>query len=215
MFMSAREIQASYRPLPGDFREVHDEKLDDHVEETVPQFWGRKLSESKMSQADYAHKVHQGHETGEPYELPEMDWDKAMDRTDYPAQHTGESTDDHGGRVEEWEMERMRSHGNRIEAFINGPSLYSQIERDGVQSPVHLGTGGRPPLRSAEEKTILGGHHRVAAAADIDPDRLMPVLHYEGGSPKDAGRSYQEQGFAGNGQQKMITRRKFTGYDYT
>ena len=53
--------------------------------------------------------------------------------------------------------------------------LHKSIAAEGVHRPVHLsaqfGSQGKPEVGE--------GHHRVAAAMDIDPDRLMPVLHHE------------------------------------
>jgi len=51
------------------------------------------------------------------------------------------------------------------------------IARHGVIDPVHLGTAhgreGKPQ--------IMGGHHRIASSMDLNPHRLMPVLHHQGG----------------------------------
>lgn len=56
-------------------------------------------------------------------------------------------------------------------------SLLEHVGLDGVADPVSLqvdptrvGRDGRPH--------ILGGHHRLAAAAQSDPDRLMPVAYF-------------------------------------
>jgi hypothetical protein len=45
-----------------------------------------------------------------------------------------------------------------------------------VTHPISLGTGGKPGMLGKPQ--IVGGHHRVAAQFDQDPDRLMPVVHY-------------------------------------
>lgn len=50
------------------------------------------------------------------------------------------------------------------------PSVHQSVGAEGVRMPVHLAT-------SSTERQIGNGYHRVAAAADHDPDRLMPVLH--------------------------------------
>jgi chorismate synthase len=60
-----------------------------------------------------------------------------------------------------------------------GASLYDSIKREGVKKPVEL-------IRNFDSISFrpagyqLGdGHHRVAAAADIDPNMLVPVEHDE------------------------------------
>jgi hypothetical protein len=58
--------------------------------------------------------------------------------------------------------------------------MHDSIREEGVKAPVSIGHDARG------RKTIIGGHHRIAAAADIDPDRLMPVLHFRGTSPSVA-----------------------------
>ena len=64
--------------------------------------------------------------------------------------------------------------------------LTDSIAQEGVRYPLTLGhseaahdewgaeTGGRKPYRA-----IVNGHHRYYGQRDVDPDRLMPVLHGE------------------------------------
>ena len=60
-------------------------------------------------------------------------------------------------------------------------SLHGSIAREGVVGPVHLGWDLGVPDQ------ILGGHHRIAAARDVAPNSVIPVLHHEGTNPKAAG----------------------------
>lgn len=46
-------------------------------------------------------------------------------------------------------------------------TLYESIKAEGVKNPVHL-----------SPNYVVGGHHRIAAANDIDPNMLIPVKHY-------------------------------------
>lgn len=59
-------------------------------------------------------------------------------------------------------------------APYSASSLYDSVAVEGVKSPVHLGEEqgllGKPQ--------VVGGHHRIAAQAEIDEDKLMPVLHH-------------------------------------
>lgn len=58
-------------------------------------------------------------------------------------------------------------------------SLYDSIEAEGVKGPVRLsaydlGMDEYGSIRPVG--TIMDGHHRAAAAADIDPDAEVPVM---------------------------------------
>lgn len=65
------------------------------------------------------------------------------------------------------------SSGDGNDGWGGGESLYDSIASQGVMGPIRLGseTGdmGKPQ--------IVGGHHRLAAATEAAPDRLVPVLH--------------------------------------
>lgn len=165
MFMSAREIMTSAAPLPADFHE-HTNKWDQT--ESKPQFWRRKLRESKMSPYDY--DVERGGMGAPPAFNPE-------ERSDNPVQGTDESSGAFEDRYNQWWDSRADSHSDKIDMHFNGPSMHDSIREEGVKAPVSIGHDARG------RKTIIGGHHRIAAAADIDPDRLMPVLHFRGTSP--------------------------------
>lgn len=52
------------------------------------------------------------------------------------------------------------------------PSIHESVGQEGVRMPVHLATGER-------WHQVGNGYHRIAAQADHDPDRLMPVMHHE------------------------------------
>jgi len=52
-----------------------------------------------------------------------------------------------------------------------GNSLYESIQNNGVREPVQLNRNG------AEGYSLAEGHHRVAAAHDIDPNMMLPVVH--------------------------------------
>lgn len=54
------------------------------------------------------------------------------------------------------------------------PSLQSQIESEGVRKPIHLSE----QFGVMGKRMVAGGHHRIAAANDVNPDMLMPVVHH-------------------------------------
>lgn len=65
-------------------------------------------------------------------------------------------------------------HGERMSA--GRETLHESVSKHGVTHPLSLGTGGKLGLLGKPQ--IVGGHHRLAAQFDTDPDRHMPVLHY-------------------------------------
>jgi len=58
-------------------------------------------------------------------------------------------------------------------------TLYDSIQERGVINPVTLGftDGVRNKLWGKSSKVIIGGHHRIAAANDINPDMEVPVRY--------------------------------------
>jgi hypothetical protein len=58
-----------------------------------------------------------------------------------------------------------------------GATLYDSIKREGVRKPVELQRNTRDTKFSKKGYSLSEGHHRVAAAADIDPNMLIPVEH--------------------------------------
>ena len=51
--------------------------------------------------------------------------------------------------------------------------LYDEIQQEGVRKPVSLVSGG------PDAGLVGNGHHRLAASTHIDPDRLVPVQHFD------------------------------------
>jgi hypothetical protein len=93
----------------------------------------------------------------------------------YPTQRTGHSNsepsdsawDRHYEREAAWNQRREDQHGNY------GQSLYDSIREEGVKGPIRLGQ----EIGSMGKPQIVGGHHRLAAATEAAPNRLVPVLH--------------------------------------
>ena len=84
------------------------------------------------------------------------------------------------------ELERIGSTATSIwdvvDAIPHGAGLHEKIKASGVQTPITLIN------RDDKEPILFEGHHRVAAAADIDPKMEVPVEHLSMGGARDTGR---------------------------
>ena len=69
-------------------------------------------------------------------------------------------------KLEESKLTRRPPHQNR---------LYASIKSGGVKQPVRIRTGSTGYVGDGKELTIVDGHHRVAAANDIDPQMEVPI----------------------------------------
>ncbi|NBZ97054.1 MAG: hypothetical protein EBR40_11640, partial [Proteobacteria bacterium] len=110
--MSAGEIKSRYQPNEGDFDDVYQESTNTTRPESKREFWGRKLQESKLTRAEY--DALNEHGDAEEIRVPELDLDKALERSDYPYQRTGESTSSYERRDESWWEDRMASHDAKV-----------------------------------------------------------------------------------------------------
>ena len=52
--------------------------------------------------------------------------------------------------------------------------LYDSVKRIGVKEPISIGEGRFLPYKRG---TVADGHHRIAAAYNIDKNMLIPVEH--------------------------------------
>jgi hypothetical protein len=89
---------------------------------------------------------------------------------------SGETTDDTWARKAK-ESRTGLSGNSRIEAFSeeSPDTLANSIKREGVQNPVTLQTKDLSAFNMPSE--VFGGHHRVATAAKINPNMLVPVTY--------------------------------------
>ena len=55
-----------------------------------------------------------------------------------------------------------------------GTTLGESIEAEGVHSPIRLGQ----TIGSMGKPEIVGGHHRLAVATQVNPHQFVPVLHH-------------------------------------
>jgi hypothetical protein len=150
-------------------------------EESDAAVWARKLDEAHMSPGDY-HAARYGSD----YPGPEPPgYETLAGRSSAPQNplhnpNMGMSTFRRSSSsIEESHDMKMQSYVDRKymehDHYQNyGPSLVQHIrESGGVESPVRLGT----ELGSQGKPQVIGGHHRIAAMSDIDPDQPMPVVH--------------------------------------
>lgn len=77
-------------------------------------------------------------------------------------------------------LEESRNIGPEGETYAsrNKPSLHESIKKAGVLSPVNI--QAKSMMEKGQEKPfVTGGHHRIAAAADVNPNMLVPVSYYK------------------------------------
>ena len=71
---------------------------------------------------------------------------------------------------------RETQAGSEHDAFTSKKrgkrSMYQSIKAEGVKSPVLLGYDMK-----TDQSTIRDGHHRIAAANDVDPEMYVPVRY--------------------------------------
>lgn len=152
-------------------------------DESDEQLWNRKLEESQLSRGEYE-EVHGGGGSSASQGTP--GYETIMDRAGRSAPFTP-STDagtrtweSHQDRVDEYVGEKVEQHREQRYWRDQG-SLYDtmygamQPGGEGFKGVIHLGTGG--PHGSSDKPQVFGGHHRIAAMNDIQPDRLLPVIH--------------------------------------
>ncbi len=71
------------------------------------------------------------------------------------------------------------------EKYDDNSYLYDSIKKHGVINPVPLGFTDQAaeaktsPLLFGKSQYVIGGHHRIAAAEDINPNMEIPVMYYE------------------------------------
>lgn len=135
--------------------------------ESDEQVWSRKLEESQYDPDWY--DEHRGKKAAS------FDVEKVLDRgtaPQPPSTNAGTSRwDSYGERQDSYIDRKATEHAVAME---QRPSLYESVRDEGVQQPVHLGT----QFGAMGKREIVGGHHRIAAALDAAPDRLIPVLHH-------------------------------------
>lgn len=156
-------------------------KIVDTREENDDEVWDRKLAESKMPPNEYD-IAHNAYAKNMP-EMSDVQFGNSM-----PVQAKHEGTWSFEEREHEYymdkEMQQDARYEEKLEAYESPDnSLYNQIAREGVKSPVSLNDPGNySRFGESGKPQVAGGHHRLAAQFDQDPEKLMPVLHFAGGT---------------------------------
>jgi hypothetical protein len=102
---------------------------------------------------------------GELNQLDANDWLVGEPRSAFDARKLREAKLPGSSRSTYAARAKERSGG------IAGPSLHESIATEGVKTPVRLHSG----FEDDPEISIMNGHHRIVAQADIDPAREVPV----------------------------------------
>jgi hypothetical protein len=168
-----REQHARWHGGASQIEEYTHIRSDSYAPETDEQVLSRKLEESQMEPWEYR-EVHGGEASEGP------GWNTLAQRSSAPSGmknpgKTGMGTGTREERSEEANYYVEAKQQEHYEAEAYGPSLYDKIHSQGVQSPVHL---AYEQFGSQGKLEILGGHHRLAAQQDIDPDQPIPVSHH-------------------------------------
>ena len=148
-----------------------------YATESDEELYARKLEESQMGPREYR-EAHAGGYTPEP-----PGYNTLKSRASAPSgvrralgvRGPNETTSDWNDSIDEADDYVRRKGEEHYDDQEFGPSLYDKIAEQGVLSPIHLttdmpGASGRPQ--------IAGGHHRLSAQFDIDPDQPIPVMHH-------------------------------------
>lgn len=150
--------------------------------ETDDELFGRKLEESQLSPGEYK-EVHGGIGAS-VHEAP--GWDTLAGRPSAPSEvrrqaegnydpRTGEGSGTWNDRNDEAQDYVARKQEEHYDAQDYGSSLYEKIRDQGVLNPVHL---SYDQMGGFDKPEVVGGHHRLAAQEDIDPDAHIPVAHW-------------------------------------
>jgi hypothetical protein len=137
-------------------------------EESDEQLWARKLDESM----EYGRHGQHDDRDSDPLFAGGRGGRTMGTYEGQPTIRTGRSEpsdsawERHYNREDSWERRRQDSRDG-------GESLYDSIAAEGVHGPIRLGS----EMGSQGKPEIVGGHHRLAAATEAAPNRLVPVLH--------------------------------------
>jgi len=163
---------------------THVRRDDVHTEDD-DELFSRKLNESQMPPTEYR-ELHSGASAGDPpgWETAQEDYERRYD-SHGPQEPSGSKNNTSGWRsydnAADEHYENVGLHHERMndewEAKHGdfGPSLYDRIAQEGIRNPVHL---SYDQMGFLGKQSVVGGHHRLAAQEDINPDTYIPVRHW-------------------------------------
>lgn len=209
MFMTPREIHAQYQPLDADRQEsweggtyqgTYQEKSWD-TGDTRPRADAGSWSTTEERRNRGVHTGPGGNDSGTiertrgggKYRLYDRNqggqqesddelWDRKLEEAQEFGRHGQHGEYGGGARADPLRAAHETSSSSSSSSSSGGSygsrgneSLYDSIAEKGVMGPIRLGQ----ERGSMGKPQVVGGHHRLAAATDIDRDRLVPVLHDE------------------------------------
>jgi hypothetical protein len=188
MFMTPREIMHKYQPLDADLYGAGTMGMSGQPSSGTPTSTARTYGPNNTPGNVRHGQVRWGQDTGGTYQA-------TTHGTKFRSR--GETHEEMMGRkLEESQYENMVGRRTKVGTSFYGSdtnvppphermslgsageeeSLYESIAKHGAQAPLSLGTAGSHGM--AGKREIVGGHHRLAAQFDINPDTPMPVVHY-------------------------------------
>lgn len=106
-----------------------------------------------------------------------------------------EPGDFHGANAKEGWSHKLRESKASMDTGRHGSGVHKSVAKGGVRNPVEIYHLSASPVDGTQfAPRLMNGHHRVAAQADIDPERLIPVEHYSIDSVGD--RRHSSQGWS-------------------
>jgi hypothetical protein len=159
----------------GKYR-LHDRGSGESGQEDMDEMWERKLQETKQFPPGGQHEEYG---SPDPHKAAHSEGNTMGtyegEATVRPGEHMPRSSAWNRHYAREQSHEDRRMEQDDAKQARRGDSMYDSIAEKGVLGPIRLGR----QLGEEGKPQIVGGHHRLAAATDIDPDRLVPVLHDE------------------------------------
>ncbi len=216
MLMSAREIRKQYAPAEGDRMYsgtdiavnlgVHPAGMTDTRAGEITD--RRATTDFRMNER-WGHPV-----TGERFFKRTAERKRPPIETDAEMWHRKVVEADEAPQETALRQARLYTANNLASAtqvgrFLARPlahdkSLIEHLQGGGDPGVIPLGTRSNP-LSSSGKPMLAGGHHRVAALGEVDPDRLVPVEHW-----RDVHDAKYEEITTKGGRKVSLPRRGYT-----
>lgn len=145
--------------------------------ETDEQLWSRKLNESQMPYSEYAE-----HHGGGMAEERTPGWNSLVNRSsapkmpDWDKAGTGTWEEAEQNQASYVQRKQEEHHEGREFGSLH-ETLSEAMQPGGVGFTGHVHLGSQ--FGESGKRQIVGAHHRIAAMEDIDPERMLPVVHHK------------------------------------
>ncbi len=104
-----------------------------------------------------------------------LDEDRKTLRTPEGLYSRKKESDDQLMARKRYEAKKTGVDGSWLAHSNPSESLYNNIAREGVQTPVDIALDQNSRRMRSKKGVIANGHHRVAVGVEVAPDRLIPV----------------------------------------